>query len=433
MRFLSERGTSSEDIQEHPDRVGGRYTFFSNIGMLAAGLAGIDIDALLGEARKAMESDIKYKLGQFMTDMEEQGRIYMRVILPEKLAKLGPWIEQLVAESLGKHDALGNERGIIAISERDFDPSIYANEDVFAVRIKLGEMDERDGFTKSVIDNGTPLFEFQVSSIEEVGGVMYALEWATGQSGISMGIDPFDQPGVEAKKQITRDMKTALKEAIEARITSDMSEDEISEITKGEFLKVLASYQTEYRVEIAEGVTLDFGDFVKVLKEQHGIDFETEMAKRELDITKAEDVYQAILILSKEEGKTYSAILPYDETFKDHSAWAQARALMRSRGLNDVFGIGPVYEHSYSQFFDQGPNKGLLMPVVSLYTGDIKIPGDSVPGITFAMQNALQAFGAMAAEVNNDIPRLAVRIEIDGKITSDVMLTLEAFFASLHP
>jgi len=372
-----------------------------------------------------------------MVDMEAQGRIYMRVVLPEELSKLGLWIEQLVSESLGKHDASGREKGIIAISERDFDPAIYAEDNTFTVRVKLGESDERDTFTQEIVKKGSPLFEFQISTVEEVARVMYDLEFATGMSGVLIGIDPFDQPGVEAKKQITRDMKEELKQAVEVRITEaeaggeSISQEEVFEITKDEFRKLIATYQTDYRINIVDGITIDFGDFVKVLEGEHNIDFIDEMAKRSLDINNAKDVYVGVLTLAREVGKKYVAMLPYDETFKEHSAWAKARGLVRNLGFHDVFGSGPVYEHSYSQFFDQAPNEGILIPIVSLDPGSIRIPGDAVPEITFNMQNALQAFGAMAAEINNDIPRLAIRIEVDGKFTSDTMDSLDEFFSSI--
>ncbi len=452
MQFLSKRGVRSEDIQEHPDDVGGRYTFFSNVGMLAAALAGIDIDVLLGEARRAMASDIKYKLGQFMFDMEGDGRKYMRIILPEKLAKLGPWIEQLVAESLGKHDGAGQERGIIAISERDFDPSVYANRDVFVVRVKLGESDERDEFTAQVVERGAPLFEFQLSSVEEVAFVMYSLKFATGMSGILMGIDPFDQPGVEGGKRATNRMKgrdekgNLIPGGLEDRVREEvkqkertlgrsLTEDEIFEIAKQEFRTELETKETAYRIKIADGITLDFGDFVEVLKKEHGIDFERIMLEWGYDINNAKDVYTSILELAELTGKTYSAILPYDETFKEHSAWSTARALMRSLGFNEVFGTGPVYEHSYRQYFIQGPNLGIFTFIMSKDPGELIIP-DDIPGFTFSMQNALQALGTMEALVNADDTykisrRLAVRIEIDGRFTDEVMRTLEEFFAGV--
>lgn len=434
MKFLTkEQGVEKKEIQPHADRVGGRYTFFSNIGMLPAALTGVNVDDLLDSARRAMESDIKYQLGQFMADMESQDRPYMRVIIPEKLAKLGPWIEQLVAESLGKHDVTSKERGIIAISERDFDPSVYKRGDVFAIRVKLGKNDGRNEFTQQVVKQGTPLFKFNISSPEEVAGVMYNLEFATGMSGILMGIDPFSQPGVEAKKELTRGMKGKMEKAIKREINSDMEDEEIFEVTKQIFNEIISKHRTEYRVEIADGITLDYGDFVTVLEDKYGVDFKKEIETKgdlgiNIDESSASDIYKAILLISRNMGKSYSAILPYDETYKEHSVWAKARGLMRKLGLVDIFGVGPVYEHSYSQFFHEGPNKGIFTFITSIDPGSIKIPGDNVPGITFAMQNTLQALGAMEAEVTNEIPRLAIRIEIEGEFNKEKMEVLERFF-----
>ena len=68
--------------------------------------------------------------------------------------------------------------------------------------------------------------------------------------------------------------------------------------------------------------------------------------------------------------------------------------------------------------------------------GKLIIP-DDIPGFTFSMQNALQALGTMEVLVNEDYTykisrRLAVRIEIDGKFTAEVMEALEEFFAGIQ-
>ncbi|MDP8216748.1 MAG: hypothetical protein P9L98_05475, partial [Candidatus Kaelpia imicola] len=123
-KFLKDNNVSEENIFQHPENVGGRFTFFSVIGMLPAALAGYDVGKILESAKQTLESDEKYNLGLFLVKMEEENRPYMRVVLPIELKTMGAWIEQLIAESLGKVDKDGKNRGIIPILERDYDSSV---------------------------------------------------------------------------------------------------------------------------------------------------------------------------------------------------------------------------------------------------------------------------------------------------------------------
>ncbi|MCD6218982.1 hypothetical protein J7K43_01180, partial [Candidatus Calescamantes bacterium] len=405
MRFLKENNVPEENIFEHPDKVGGRYTIFSVIGMLPAALAGHDIDQILEYARAAMRSDVKYQLGQFLAQMESEGRIYMRVILSEKLEGLGPWIEQLLAESLGKVDQKGRNRGIVPVLERDYDSSTVSNvynENSFVLRIKLGEADERDSFMEEVKATGVPVWEIRVNSPQEAVGSLYLLEFATGMAGVLMGIDPFNQPGVEAGKQATREMKARIKEMVEGGIPLEEA-----------YQQVVESYRTSHRIQIAEGVYLDYGALMNVA----GDEFMQFMESKEktLDQVNAQDLYSLILEFAKLKGKTYGAILPYaQETSERAQVWSIARGVLRKLGLQDVFGIGPVYEHSLRQYLQEGPDTGIPTFIVVNEPGEQVIPGDSIPGFTCGMQNALQALGTQKALANAG--RYTLRIEIEGAL-----------------
>jgi transaldolase/glucose-6-phosphate isomerase len=421
MRFLKENNVPEENIFEHPDKVGGRYTIFSVIGMLPAALAGHDIDGILSYARAAMRSAIKYQLGRFLADMESQGRIYMRVILPKELEGLGSWIEQLLAESLGKVDKNGRNRGIVPVLERDYDastiPGVY-NENAFVFRIKLGESDERDGFMGQVKATGIPVWEMQVNNPEEAVGSLYLLEFATGMAGVLMGIDPFDQPGVEAGKQATREMKARIAEMVDGGISLEEA-----------YRQVVDSYKTSHRIEIAEGIYLDYGDFMNVA----GDDFRrfVEEKGKNFDGISAPELYTITLEFAKSKGKTYGAILPYaKETPERAEVWSIARGVLRRLGLQDVFGIGPVYEHSLRQYLQQGPDKGIPTFIVVNDPGHQIIPGDKIEGFTCGMQNALQALGTQQALARAG--RYTLRIEVEGPLTSEKLEALRKFFEGIR-
>lgn len=420
MRFLKENNVPEENIFEHPDKVGGRYTIFSVIGMLPAALAGHDIDQILEYAQAAMRSEVKYQLGQFLAQMESKGRIYMRVVLREELQALGPWIEQLLAESLGKVDRNGGNRGIVPVLERDYDTSTISgvyNENAFVFRIKLGESDERDGFMEQVKATGIPVWEMRVNSPEEAVGSLYLLEFATGMAGVLMGIDPFNQPGVEAGKQATREMKARIKEMVDKGTPLEEA-----------YQQVVKSYQTPYRIQIAEGVYLEYGELMKVA----GDEFRRFMEEKgkNFDDLSAPELYSLILEFAKGKGKTYGAILPYaKETPERAEVWSIARGVLRRLGLQDVFGIGPVYEHSLRQYLQEGPDTGIPTFIVINDIGKQVIPGDKIPGFTCGMQNALQALGTQQAL--SRAGRYTVRIEIEGPLTPEKLEALEKFFSNI--
>lgn len=419
LEFLADKKVSGESIFQHPEQVGGRYTLFSVIGMLPAALAGHNVTQILSLARSAMEAQLKYQLGKFLHEMESQGRIYMRVVLPSELEGLGPWIEQLLAESLGKIDGSGRNRGIVPILERDFDPEIYT-EKTFAFRIKFGQSDERDDFMSKVKDKGVPIWEMKVNTSEEAVGSLYLLEFATGMAGILMGIDPFDQPGVEAGKQSTLEIKAKIQERIKSGASLEQA-----------YREAFQAQQSPYRVEIADGITLDFGELVRVTGGSEGefLEFVKEKEGSLVGLS-AEGIYSLALKFAVSKDKSYGAILPYAQETKERAeVWAIARGVQRKFGLQDIYGIGPVYEHSLRQYLQQGPDVGIPTFIVVNDIGNQVIPGDPIDGFTSGMQNALQALGTQKALA--DVGRYTLRIEIEGPLTPDKLSTLREFFSRI--
>jgi glucose-6-phosphate isomerase len=422
IKFLTENNVPSENIFEHPDLVGGRYTIFSVIGMLPAALAGHDAGQILSYARKAMHSEAKYVLGKFMSDMEKDGRLYGRLILPEELKSIGPWIEQLVAESQGKVDLSGKNRGILPILERDFDSSIYTKE-TFAIRFKIGKSDKNDAFVKQVIDKGVPVWEFSVENKEEALGVLYALEFATGMSGLMMDINPFGQPQVEIAKKNT--------DAVKAEILKVVKAGKTGKTTQQAYNEKLAEFRQRdinagYKVDIASGVSLYFGDFMR-LEGKNFEKFLRDEGIKDLKSVRPAKLYALIIQYSRlQQGKTYGAMLPYAAESQSRSAtWKTSRGVLRQVGMQDLLGIGPLYEHSYRQYFMAGPDKGFFTFIVPTAVGSLKIPGEEIPDFTTGMQNALQALGTQKALT--DVGRLSVRIEIEEAVDPAIS-ALKKFF-----
>lgn len=147
------------DVPDHilnPADVGGRFSVLSMFGLVPAALAGLDVRALLEEA--ATEAEACRETTPMAVRLGAALALFPTV---EVRGLLGPWVEQLVAESLGKQG-----RGVI--------PMVLPGDD------------EGNG------DAG-PL-----------GAALFRWEFATAVAGHHLGVNPFDQPDVEAAKAFSR-------------------------------------------------------------------------------------------------------------------------------------------------------------------------------------------------------------------------------------
>ena len=151
--------------------IGGRYSALSPFGLVPAALMGIDLDRLLGSAEQMRElcrldGSPGLELGLALGSGWAAGRD--KVCIPESPGGIGLWIEQLVAESTGKQG-----KGLVPA------PGEHA-----------------DGPDRQ-------LAEVHVVDPHDVGGEFFRWEFATAVAGAVLGINPFDQPDVQAAKDRT--------------------------------------------------------------------------------------------------------------------------------------------------------------------------------------------------------------------------------------
>jgi transaldolase/glucose-6-phosphate isomerase len=169
--------------------IGGRYSGLSVFGILPALLMGIDVKPLLNSAvlmSKNTSFSIRpyenpaVNLAEILADHDQQN---LFIYLSKSLSPMRPWIEQLLAESLGK-----NGHGVIPIVVDD-------------LKIPC---------TLSFILDGEPepdsSLNITLSSVFEIGGIMFILQMATALGGFLIGVDPFDQPDVERSKKLTKEI-----------------------------------------------------------------------------------------------------------------------------------------------------------------------------------------------------------------------------------
>jgi glucose-6-phosphate isomerase len=227
-----------------PDDVGGRYSVLTPVGLLPLALAGYDIDAfargMLDMALSVREgndtpSNIAITYAAARNTLYEMGYSTEILISYEpSLVFLAEWWKQLYGESEGKESkgifpasvtfttdlhSMGQyiqqgERKLFetVIHVRDSRNSLVVpgaadNSDGigFIAGKRLTEVNHRaeDGTRIAHIDGGVPVIHVSMERIDEynLGQLMYFFELACAVSGYVLGVNPFDQPGVESYKK----------------------------------------------------------------------------------------------------------------------------------------------------------------------------------------------------------------------------------------
>jgi transaldolase / glucose-6-phosphate isomerase len=189
--------------------IGGRFSALSPFGLVPAALQGIELDGWLGGAATMAErcrDDDPHEnpgvaLGLLLGAAAAQGRDKLTLCLHPRLALLGAWLEQLVAESTGK---LG--RGVLPFAGEPLAlPELYGDDRLFVAVRLAGELAEGDDERLDALAAaGHPVLELDLDAPVALGAELYRWEIATAVAGAELGVDPFDQPDVEAAKVAAR-------------------------------------------------------------------------------------------------------------------------------------------------------------------------------------------------------------------------------------
>ncbi|HEY5045450.1 MAG TPA: hypothetical protein VII53_06305 [Solirubrobacteraceae bacterium] len=230
---ITDPGSGLEKLaQEHGFRkvfagdpnIGGRYSALSAFGVVPGALIGVDIDALLtgagaawqagvsdtstGSAGDGSEHPAGVWLGAALSALATRasgggapGRDKLTFVISASLPGLGLWLEQLVAESTGKHG-----RGILPVAEEPLgEPSVYGEDRVFAYLPDLGAPDPAlDARVRGLADAGHPVITIPTRGPGDLGRVFLLAEIAIAVAGWGLQINPFDQPNVQQAKDATK-------------------------------------------------------------------------------------------------------------------------------------------------------------------------------------------------------------------------------------
>ncbi|MGO9322026.1 MAG: glucose-6-phosphate isomerase [Solirubrobacteraceae bacterium] len=193
-----------------PD-IGGRYSALSAFGIVPAALMGIGVRALLEGAAGAWQTPLRDQdagatedagvwLGAALSGLARAGRDKLTFVISETLPGLGLWLEQLIAESTGKHGT-----GILPVADEPLgEPGSYGEDRVFAYLPDLRAPDaDLDARVRALADAGHPLITMPTHGPPDLGRVFLLWELTVAVAGWGLQINPFDQPNVQQAKDAT--------------------------------------------------------------------------------------------------------------------------------------------------------------------------------------------------------------------------------------
>ncbi|HYU33384.1 MAG TPA: hypothetical protein VEW48_14600 [Thermoanaerobaculia bacterium] len=204
-RLARERGFRT--VFSTPGEVGGRYSAFTFFGLVPAALLGVDLRGLLERGRAMAEAcgpevpaaqSPGLTLGAALGELALAGRDKVTFLTTPSLASFPDWIEQLVAESTGKHG-----KGIVpVVRERPGRTEVYGDDRAFAALLLDGETEELEPRLAALEATGHPVLRFRLGSRLDLGREIFRWEIATAAAGAVLGINPFDQPDVQLAKEL---------------------------------------------------------------------------------------------------------------------------------------------------------------------------------------------------------------------------------------
>jgi transaldolase/glucose-6-phosphate isomerase len=360
----------------NPPDIGGRYSALSYFGMVPAALMGLDIRKLLDRAERIVHSCASVvpaadnpgaRLGAIMGECAKAGRDKLTIVADPKIASLGLWIEQLIAESTGKEG-----KGIVPVAGEPLGPpSVYGDDRLF-VSISIGKLDgETEVKLKALESAGHPVVYRTLTDLYDLGEEFFLWEIATAFAGWRLGINPFDQPNVQESKDATKELLE--KFAAEGKLNEQ---------------PVLATDGTlTVRADEKTVATLASSSVLEAVRSH----------------------------LSRVRAGDYIALLNYiEETPENEAIIQETRTHLRdATRCATTTGYGPRFLHSTGQLHKGGPDTGVFIQVTAPDRTDLPIPGQPY---TFSILKQAQALGDFRSLASRG--RRAIRVDLGADTTA---------------
>lgn len=292
--------------------VGGRYSALTAFGLVPSGLAGADVARLLDQAAAVvgnLADDVTdnpaIKLASAWVAAHEDGA--EKVVIADtgsSITGFADWAEQLIAESTGKQGT-----GLLPVAVDGPDSPGFADAKDDATPVAVGPA------------QGTA----KISVTGPLGAQFLLWEFATVFAGRLLGINPFDQPDVEAAKTAARSL-------------------------------------------------LDNPDALKGGEEPSTVDGAVEVFGSEGVVTdgKLADILRAFFSSAPETG--YIAVQAYLDRLDDASTSILRGEVAKRTGRQTTFGWGPRFLHSTGQYHKGGHQNGVFLQITGAVEQDLDVP-----------------------------------------------------------
>ena len=345
------------------EMVGGRYSAFTDFGLVPAALLGMDLPRLLDKADWMHTQCAEHvpaarnpglTLGAVIGEAALQGRDKLTILSDAPLSAFAGWIEQIIAESSGK-----NGKGILPVPLEPLgSPEIYGDDRIFVYLRKTGEQDEAFAALKAARH---PVLQFSIPDFYDIGAEMFRWEIATVVACSILGVNAFDQPNVESSKKITK-----------AKIVE---------------------YQTKGKLKEGKPAWKEDGVLVFSPNAVTGASLKSVLNG----------------FLKKARPKGYVAINAYlPRNGEVIGALQKMRIAIRAKTDNAVTaGFGPRFQHSTGQFHKGGPKNALFLVITAESEKDMNIPNE---GLTFGTLIRAQALGDYEALI--EAGRKVIRVHL---------------------
>ena len=355
--------------------IGGRYSALSNFGLVPAALMGVDVKAFLDRTDIMVracascvppETNPGVVLGAVLGTLAKRGREKVTIFVSPGLRALAAWLEQLLAESTGKLGA-----GLIPVAdERLGAPDVYGDDRLFVyAHLSSDRCPELDAGIDILAAAGHPVVRLSIDDRMDIGQAFFRWEIGTAVAGSILGINPFDQPDVEAAKVATHRLMAAYEETGALPRLSPLASD---------------------------GDLALFG----LGRDAEGL----QAAAGSSDLAGLLGAH-----LARIRPGDYFALTAYVEmNDANHELLQTIRHMVRdTKRVATTLGYGPRFLHSTGQLHKGGPATGVFLQLTSDDAEDLQIPGQSY---TFGVLTQAQAAGDF--EVLAERGRRSLRVHL---------------------
>ncbi|NQT79099.1 MAG: hypothetical protein HQ555_01740 [Candidatus Aminicenantes bacterium] len=349
-------------FQSNPD-VGGRYSAFTDFGLVPAALIGMDIQRLLDRARIASENaafcDSEDRasgliLGAALGEVA-RSKDKLTFLTSPSLSGFPDWLEQLIAESTGK-----DGKGMIpVVSEPPSSIEEYGKDRFFVCLSLEGDNEaELEEQRRALEKAGHPTVLINLKEKYDLGQEIFRWEVAIASAGAVLGIHPFNQPDVQLAKDLAH-------KAMEKR-----------QEPEGESIDPVETFSVE-EPEVLTGALKNW-----VAQAQSGN-------------------YIAL----------HAYISPNVSTTR---ALQRIRSgLLKHTQLATTLGYGPRFLHSTGQLHKGGPNIGLFLQLVDEPSVDLSIPETDYSFNTLIEAQALGDYQALKQR-DRRVLRVNLKSDVSG-------------------